>query len=156
MKELLPRWPAAYRGGGHWVAARDWSKWKNFVTAPYIAETHAGRYVVNFANDVAARVYGRFEKLKAMPPGGVIAKPSFTIGTDGRAEPGPLFIMEKMKKGWNPQTGDWRYAMIMPGGRTFGITGGTNGKGMAFCHECHAGAKENDYLFFADEDVRRK
>ncbi len=155
-EKLAATLPAQYRGGEHWATARDWTKWTNFATAPYLADSHGNRYVVNLANKIAARVYGQYDKLKAMPPGGTILKPSFTVGADGKARPGPLFIMEKMTKGWNPATGDWRYAMILPGGKTFGVTKGPNSAGMAFCQECHAGAKDNDMLFFLDEEVRRK
>ncbi len=152
----MDKWPQAYRGGAHWAAGKDWNKWKSFVTGPYVAETHGGRYVVNMANGIGAQAYGQFDKLKRMPVGGTVVKPSFTIGMDGKGEPGPLFIMEKMKKGWNKETGDWRYAMIMPGGKTYGVTRGVNSAGMSFCHECHAGAEENDFLFFADEKYRVK
>jgi len=122
------------------------------VRVPYIAETHGERYAVNLANAVAARVYGQFRDLKEMPVGGIIAKPSFMVDATGKAVPGPLYIMEKMPKGWNPATADWRYAMIMPGGRTYGMTKGVNSDGMKFCHDCHVGAKENDYLFFTEEE----
>ena len=149
-------WPRAYRGGEHWAAGKDWAKWKSFVTGPYIADTHGGRYVVNLANKIAAKVYGQFDKLKSMPPGGTIVKPSFTVGMDGKTKPGPLFIMEKMTRGWNAETHDWRYAMILPGGKTYGVTKGVNSRGMGFCQECHAGAAENDMLFFADEEFRTK
>jgi len=148
--------PANYRGGKHWAANKNWAKWDNFATAPYVADTHGGRYVVNLANKIAASVYGQYDKLKSIPPGGTIIKPSFTVGADGKAKPGPLFIMEKMVKGWNPETKDWRYAMILPGGKTFGVTGGVNSKGMKFCQECHSGAEENDELFFLPEEYRRK
>jgi hypothetical protein len=108
---------------------------------------------VNYANPVAAKVYGQYEKLRHMPPGGIIVKPSFTL-EGGKPKPGPLFVMEKMTKGWNPATMDWRYAMILPGGKTFGVTKGPNGAKVAFCHECHGGAKDTDALMFLPEEAR--
>jgi len=149
---LLPGLQSLYAKGGHWAVRKDWTRWKNFVRTPYIAETHGERYAVNLANEVAAKVYGRYHDLKKMPAGGVIVKPSFMVDASGKAVPAPLYIMEKMPRGWNPETADWRYAMIMPGGRTFGVTKGANSAGMKFCHECHAGAKDNDYLFFSEEE----
>ncbi len=143
---------ALYARGEHPAVRQNWTKWENFARTPYIAETHGERYAVNLANDVAARVYGQYHELKEMPVGGIIAKPSFMVDAAGKAVPGPLYIMEKMPKGWNPATADWRYAMILPGGRTYGMTKGTNSAGMKFCHECHMGAKDNDYLFFTEEE----
>ena len=149
---LLPRLPALYAKGDHPAVRQNWTRWKNFVRTPYIAETHGERYAVNLANDIAARVYGQYHDLKEMPVGGIIVKPSFSVDDSGRAVPAPLYIMEKMPKGWNPATADWRYVMILPGGRTWGMTKGVNSAGMRFCHECHAAVKDNDYLFFAEEE----
>ena len=150
---LMPTLRKAYKGGAHPLSDGRWANWKNFASAPYIGATHGGRWLVNHANATAAKVYGQYEKLKSMPAGGIVAKPSMVM-KNGRAEPGPLFIMEKMVKGWNPATMDWRYAMIMPGGATFGMTKGANAKKVAFCHECHVGARDNDALLFLPENVR--
>ncbi len=155
-EKLAATLPAQYRGGDHWATARDWTKWTSFATAPYLADSHGNRYAVNLANKIAARVYGLYDELKSMPPGGTILKPTFTVGADGKAIPGPLFIMEKMTRGWNAATADWRYAMILPGGKTFGMTKGVNSAGMAFCQECHAGARDNDMLYFLDKNARKK
>ncbi len=63
--------------------------------------------------------------------------------------------MEKMTKGWNKATGDWRYAMIMPGGNLFGITKGKNSGGLKFCHDCHEGGEDNDFMLFLPEEFRK-
>jgi len=135
---LLPELRSLYAKGDHPTVRQDWTRWKNFVRTPYIAETHGERYAVNLANDIAARVYGQFHDLEKMPVGGIIAKPSFTVDASGKAVPAPLYIMEKMPRGWNPSTADWRYAMILPGGRTWGMTKGVNSAGMRFCHALRA------------------
>jgi hypothetical protein len=152
---LQPKMKAAYAKGDHW-AAKKWGDWDVVSTMGYRSETHGGRFVQNAANKIAAATYGKFEEVKAMPIGSTIAKPSFVVSPDGQASIGPLFLMEKMTKGWNADTADWRYAMIMPDGSTFGITKGHNAAGMGFCVECHAGAKDNDYLLFIPEEFRRK
>ncbi len=144
----------AYKGGAHPAADGRWLSWRNFASAPYHASTHGGRFVVNVANTIAASVYGQYERLKRMPTGGIVVKPSFTIGRDGVPKPGPLFIMEKMPKGWNPATMDWRYAMILPDGKTYGVTRGINSKAVTFCHACHRAARA-DALFFLPESYRR-
>ena len=152
---ILPTLKKAYRGGAHFVADGRWAAWKNFAKHPYAGSTHGGRYLVNYANPVAAKVYGQYNKLRHMPPGGIIVKPSFTL-EGGKPKPGPLFVMEKMKKGWNPATMDWRYAMILPGGKTFRVTKGPNGARVAFCQDCHGTAKNTDALMFLPEEARVK
>ena len=152
---ILPALKKTYRSGQHFVADGRWAKWKNFARHPYAGSTHGGRYLVNYANPMAAKVYGQYEKLRHMSPGGIIVKPSFTL-EGGKPKPGPLFVMEKMTKGWNKATMDWRYAMLLPGGKTYGVTKGPNGDKVAFCHECHASAQDTDALMFLPEDARVK
>ena len=108
----------------------------------------------NLANKIGASTYGKFDAVKAMPIGSTIAKPSFTVGKNGAASMGPLFVMEKMTKGWNKATGDWRYAMVMPGGSTFGVTNGPGSAKLGFCHECHVGGEDNDFMLFLPEEFR--
>ena len=90
-----------------------------------------------------------------MPEGTVIAKDSFTVTDDGDVYPGPLFLMEKMAPGFSPQTGDWRYTMIMPDGSVFGVTGGQNATSVAFCANCHGIAGDSqDHLIFIPTPYR--
>ncbi|MFQ5745262.1 MAG: hypothetical protein ACE5HV_17025, partial [Acidobacteriota bacterium] len=69
------------------------------------------------------------------------------------AQPGPLFLMEKMPAGFSPETGDWRYTMIMPNGSVFGATKGRNADKVQFCADCH-GASDNDSMFFLPTEYR--
>jgi hypothetical protein len=143
-----------YKGGQHWAVAK-WGKWTNFAQHGYRSDTHGGRFVQNYANKIAKATYGKYDNVTKMPIGSTLAKPSYTVGKNGHATMGPLFIMEKMTKGWNPATADWRYAMIMPGGKTFGVTKAVNSGGMTFCHDCHAGAEDNDFMLFMPAEVRK-
>ncbi len=127
--------------------------WNRYNTAPYQSATHGGRYVNNYANR-KARHYGRFEKVGRLPKGAFLAKDSFSVTADGRVAPGPLFTMEKMKKGFRKDSGDWRYTMILPNGTVFGTTNGTGSKNVEFCIECHAAMKAQDSLFFMPEEYR--
>ena len=139
---------------GHW-ASKKWANWEQFSKVAYRADTHGGRFAHNYANKIAAKTYGMYDKLTKMPVGSTIAKPTFTVDKNMMAKPGPLFIMEKMTKGWNKATGDWRYAMVMPGGKLFGITGGMNSGGMKFCHDCHESGEDNDFMLFLPEEARK-
>ena len=144
-----------YKGGGHW-AVNKWEGFDNVTTHAYPSGTHGNRFVLNYVNEIGAGAYGKYEDIGSAPTGTTVAKPSFTVSSAGQAAIGPLFIMEKMVNGFNAQTANWRYAMIMPGGATAGMTKGPNGGAVAFCHECHQGAEDADYLFFLPEDVRAK
>lgn len=146
--------PVAY-GDSDLPEAKSFLDWKKFATTPYVSATHGGRFVVNYANDIGEEPYGRYEAIGTMPPGGITAKPSFTISQDGVAALGPLFLMEKMEAGWYPQSGDWRYTMVMPDGTVFGRTLGQNSDAVAFCIDCHAAVGDTqDHLFLLPEEVR--
>ena len=146
---------AAYRPADD-PAASNFLSWTNFSLVPYVSATHGNRYVMNYANPTAADAYDEFEDIDEVPAGGVIAKNSFVIGKNGQAMVGPLFLMEKMGEGFDAQTGDWKYSMIMADGSTFGVTNGTNSSGVQFCNECHAAVAEQDYLYFLPEDYRAR
>jgi hypothetical protein len=164
---------AGYARSGHPAAA--YFNWQQYNRVPYISETHGRRYVNNFANGVAA-AYARFEQAGVMPEGAVLAKDSFSVppvnpcaanpcaANPCAANPcagqivehaGPLFIMEKMEAGFSPESGDWRYTMIMANGVVFGTTKGAGAAKVQFCADCHGTvADTQDSLFFIPDDYR--
>jgi hypothetical protein len=152
---LKPVMAKAYKSGGHW-AAKKWTGFEVVSTQAYTSATHGGRKVINAVNKIGSKAYQTYEDVKSMPIGSTVAKPSFTIGKDGQANLGPLFIMEKMTRGFNADTADWRYAAVMPTGATMGLTKGMNAGAVAFCHECHVSGEDNDYMLFLPEEVRKK
>ncbi len=131
--------------------AMVYGTWRRYSTAPYTSATHGNRYVSNYGNRKASS-YGSG---KFMPAGAIIAKDSFTVTKDRAVYAGALFIMEKLAEGTSPQTGDWRYQMIMPDGSLFGDSLATGAKEVAFCHTCHTSEKKNDYLFYIPKKYRR-
>jgi len=151
---LYPEIKASYANTGI-PATRDWRDWATqFSTGAYVSATHGGRYVNNYSNTAGAEAYGKYEDLETMPVNSVLIKDSFSVNGDGSLSIGPLFIMEKMGSGFNPDTGDWRYYMLTPDGNLFGITKGTNSAGMAFCNDCHIGAEDTDYMMFLPDEYR--
>ncbi|MDX1486041.1 MAG: cytochrome P460 family protein [Alphaproteobacteria bacterium] len=132
------------------------AKWRRYSRVAYPSATHGGRFVNNYAND-AAHKYAGFEKAGQMPEGAVLAKDSFGVSKAGAVSVGPLFLMEKMAKGFNKASGDWRYTMIMPDGSVFGVTNGKGSARMKFCAECHAAVGETqDHMFFLPAEYRVK
>lgn len=150
---LLQELKAAYAKSDQPVAAA-YQSWTRYSTRPYVSATHGERHVQNYGN-AAARAYGAYEGAGEMPEGAILAKDSFTIGSDGHAAPGPLFVMEKMAERWNAASADWRYTMIMPNGGVFGVTKGIGGEKMQFCADCHMTvAPDVDSLMFLPEEYR--
>lgn len=143
----------AYAKSGNKYAA-VFLNWKNFAKQPYVSGTHGGRFVLNYAN-AKASAYGQYEKAGKMPAGAVSAKNSFTVNAKGQVSVGPLFLMEKHNAGFNANSKNWQYTLIMPNGQTVGTTNGKGSAAVKFCYECHnAVAEEQDALMFLPEEYR--
>ncbi len=144
---------AAYAKSDNKVAV-SYASWPRYSKQPYTSATHGGRYVQNYANKTG-RAYGNFEKAGTMPKGTALAKDSFAVAADGKVSAGPLFIMEKMDAGFNADSGDWRYTMVMPNGSVFGTTKGAGDDKVQFCAACHLGlAADMDSMLFLPEEYR--
>ena len=146
---------AGYSRSGLAVAS-DYPGWVNVATAPYPSDTHGGRYVNNYVNSTGAAAYQKYEDIGTAPVGTVVAKDSMAVKPNGKVSVGPLFVMEKMAAGFNGDTGDWKYSMIMPNGAVIGVTNGKGSGKVAFCADCHNAAEDQDRLFFLPEEFRKK
>jgi len=135
--------------------AVNYGNWRRYNSAPYTSATHGNRYVNNYANAKAQR-YGKMKPGEKLLAGAIIAKDSFTVTNDRAVFAGALFLMEKLPAGKSPDTGDWRYQMIMPDGSLFGDSQGTGAKEVAFCHGCHTAKAERDFLFYIPKKFRRQ
>lgn len=141
-------------GGSGEPGAAAYLGWTNYSTAPYPSSTHGGRLVNNYGNDLAA-AYGKYEDAGVFPEGAIIAKDSFSVDANGDASIGPLFLMEKMAAGFAPEFGNWKYTLIMPSGKTMGVTNGKNSAGVQFCADCHMAVADQDHLFFLPAEYRK-
>lgn len=151
-QQIRGRLAAGYATSGH-AAAKAYQSWPKFNTLPYPSATHGQRFVNNYANGIASS-YGKHEEAGTLPAGSIVAKDSFVVATNGEVTVGPLFLMEKMQKGFNYVSGDWRYTMIMPDGSIFGVTNGTNADRVEFCIGCHLAREANDHLFYTPKAYR--
>jgi hypothetical protein len=134
--------------------AADYHAWRRYNFAPYLSVAHGNRYLNNYANAIA-KDYGQLPQGESMPPGSVVVKDSFTVTEIGDVFTGSLSIMEKMDRGFNEESRDWRYTMIMPDGSLFGMTKGEGAANVGFCVSCHATAGDGqDHLFFVPERYR--
>ena len=134
--------------------ALEFPSYRLYSNQPYVSATHGERMVMNYANGTA-RAYGAYEEAGVFPVGSRLAKPSFSVKGNGNATVGPLFVMEKMEAGFNPDSDDWRYTLIMPNGSVFGTTGGKGNQKVAFCIDCHQTVTpEQDSVLLLPEEYR--
>ena len=133
---------------------KSYRGWKRFNRYPYRSAQHGERFVNNFANK-PGEGFGDPDNAGIFTPGTILVKESFSVTGTGAVFSGPLFIMEKMPRGFLAASRDWRYSMIMPDGSLFGMTKGDGDANVNFCIACHemVGASQ-DAVFFVPEDHR--
>ncbi len=142
---------AGYARSGN-PSAGSYSSWRRYNTVPYLSSTHGNHYINNYVNE-KARDYGSGKRLAV---GSVIAKDSFSVTETGGILLGPLFLMEKMPKGFSYVSGDWKYSLIQPDGTMFGETNGVGSKRVQYCISCHLALEAQDHLYFVPPEYRAK
>jgi hypothetical protein len=146
--EAMPR-----EGGDKLPWGADFAQWTR-VTGYLFSRNHGQRLAtirvtpsasaeVRMANAEWIRQL-RNDRLKKYPVGTSISMQTWELGADlNRGEPGPLFFMRKEAPGYDPEGGDWRYAMTRPDLSVLGE--GKDGK-VTLCRTCHLTQKERDYV----------
>ncbi len=143
-----------YMNSGDPVTAA-FQAWRRPNREPYRSGVHGQRFVNHYANDVA-QDYGVFKSGKPFPEGSIIVKDSFAVTETGEVMSGPMFLIEKKEKGFNPSSKDWLFMMIKPDGEIVGITNGPGASKVRFCANCHNQAPDGqDQLYFLPKSVRR-
>ena len=108
------------QGDKRWIPAgyvEDYRSWAPASRHPAFSEAHGGRHLITYVNETGAADYLRFSESETeMPAGALLAAESFSVDDRGRAQPGPLFLMEKVEQGRSPQTDDWFYMAVAPNG----------------------------------------
>jgi len=135
------------------AVARDYQNWRRYNSAPYLSASHGNHYLNNYANQLAL-AYGEFEAAGRLPLGAVIAKDSFSVTNSGGILIGPLFIMEKMPRGFNDVSADWKYTLIRSDGTLFGETNGAGAERVEYCIACHLARERYDHLYFIPIEFR--
>ena len=76
------------------------------------------------------------------PQGTVVVKESYKRGSSGgKGDLAALTVMVKREAGYDPENGDWEYAMATPAMKIQ-----AQGK-LGMCINCHAAAFDDDYVF---------
>ncbi len=100
-----------------------------------LSPQHGGIYVRTHLDPVALKAFNA----KSYPfPEGALAFKEGHVGTEGPID--RIYVMKKIP-GYDPANGDWFYAMLAPDGAPR-----LKGK-VPLCINCHAGAKNKDYIF---------
>lgn len=140
------------KGDKQWVPqgyVADYRSWTPASTFPAAPGFHGERFLLTYVNPVGAALYLQYlDTGVTMPAGTVIAKESFSVDGQGKASAGPLFLMEKVKAGTSPQTGDWYYMMVAPDGSPQAVNV------VEACHACHAGFEGSDGLGYPVPEAR--
>ncbi|QFT29656.1 hypothetical protein FIV00_04130 [Labrenzia sp. THAF82] len=145
---------AGYREGPkRWISedfVNDYPGWTKASAFPAAPGFHGGRFLVTYVNAIGADEYLKYKPEDVQVPAGTkIAKESFAINDDGKVSKGPLFLMEKVRAGTSPETGDWYYMMVAPNGAPQAVNVVTA------CSECHLeNFSEQGGLGYPVEDAR--
>lgn len=140
------------QGEKRWIPeefVRDYRDWSAASTAPANPGFHSARFLFTYVNDAGFDAYTKYEEDPEIPAGTVIAKESFTVGDDGSARRGPLFLMEKVGAGVSPETNDWYYMVVSETGAPQAVNV------EAACSACHMeNYGHQGALGYPIEDVR--
>lgn len=87
----------------------------------------------------------------------MLAKDGFSVMLKGKTGLGRFFLMEKMTAGFNKNSRDWKYTLVIPKGSILDVSDAQNSKGMVFCYECHMAVKEeeNPIMFLPEENCAK-
>ncbi|MEM9268923.1 MAG: cytochrome P460 family protein [Pseudomonadota bacterium] len=142
-----------YAKGDNEVAA-VYRSWAPTATGPAVPGVHGERFLMTFANDIAAEQYIKYQDDGdfVMPTGSVLAKESFKVTTKegdnkGKVRRGPLFIMTKVGTEAEEHSDGWLYSAVQPNGKAMRIK-------QSFCHDCHVAFDTQDSMGYPAFDVR--
>lgn len=147
---LEPQLTALYGQSGHALATR-WQAWERLEQPPILVQDAFGmRWLVVYGNDrvIKGRPLEGFVD-REFVVGAVLGMPSFTVTDEGVAEPGPLFLVEKMPRGFSGPYGNWRFTEIPAASRDIRpqiSRGGKDAVEPIVCADCTARGLDAVYL----------
>lgn len=102
----------------------EYTEWKRYNVVPFHTDAFVGDYYINLYSNDKVEEWGNFDR---MPAGTILVLDSFhgdanRTGSSANWKAGELIIMEKMEKGFNAATGDWKFTRIDDKGKAQDIT----------------------------------
>lgn len=123
------------------VSFEAWTDWPQVTQQPVMSAGHSNNWVGIFANPLAQQIY--LDQGTSYPVCAAIVKPAYTDAEGQTIK--QLTMMMKMPEGFDPENGDWWYAISGPSG-----TNPVPQLRRSVCISCHEQAAETDYLFSGD------
>lgn len=125
----------------------DWQSYTKSNKEPVMSQDHGKRFVDTYVNDVGKDAYHDPDEVAEIPVGTIIVKTSWeSQGGQPTTTPGPIFVMEKKEPGYDPDNGDWYYAIHWENPpekmrQRFGgpIYWQSPSEKVSYCVNCHAG-----------------
>jgi len=115
----------------------DWREKIKLNLDAFESDAH-NAFVDIYVNELAKEAYEK--RLDLYPVGSEVFKPLYN--DNNRTHLARLAIMIKMQKGYDSANGDWWYGVYDPSG-----TDAWHQGRIKHCIDCHAVAKETDYMF---------
>ena len=108
---------------------------------PYRKENpHAASFITVYVNNTGRDAMFAKET-QTFPQGSVIVKEKISTHFEG-SKPLLYTIMRKREAGFNPDLGDWEFAVVGPNGKD------VQGRGkLANCQSCHRPKRDSDFVF---------
>ncbi|MEM9025927.1 MAG: cytochrome P460 family protein [Verrucomicrobiota bacterium] len=125
--------------------------WKQFVVI--FANRESDEYLYNYSQYVEQYLDDGWEEpierrdFKNYSQGTIFLKEHFTPENGKPLTPSFITAMKKMKPGYDPKYGDWKYYWLGGGGSVIEIGNSSNKNLMTSCIECHANMADRDYVF---------
>ncbi|MBC8043564.1 MAG: hypothetical protein IAF08_08970 [Rhizobacter sp.] len=132
--------------------------YKKTNTAAWQSAAHGKWFVDVF---VSRGILAEYDALKPIPEGGAVIKQGYKIASDAASgvATGPLFVMKKMPKGYDPAFGDWSFALGFPSAsqpaKYFLFGEGKDDK-VTYCKNCHSDGGGTVGTFGAPKELRAK
>lgn len=124
----------------------DWQSYTKVNTTPVMSQDHGKRFVDTYVNEVGQAAYQDPDEEAEIPVGTIIVKTSWeNEGGKPSTTAGPTFVMEKKEPGYDPDKGDWYYAIHWENPpekmrQRFGsIYWQSPSKKVDYCVSCHEG-----------------
>ena len=111
------------------------------VYEPYRKENpHAASFITVYVNNTGREAMFAKE-VQTFPQGSVIVKEKISTRFEG-SKPLLYTIMRKREPGFNPDLGDWEFAVVGANGKDL------QGRGkLVNCQSCHRQKRESDFIF---------
>lgn len=102
---------------------------------------HEATFITVYVNNIGREAMFAKE-VQTFPQGSLIVKEKINSRLEGSNKPVLYTIMRKREPGFNPNLGDWEFAVVGPNGKD------VQGRGkLANCQSCHRPKRDSDFVF---------